>query len=117
MAVHRKDKATQNRRLLRVRSRIKRNISVPRVSIFRSLNNIYAQVIDDSVHKTVASCSSLEVEVKGDKKAIAHAVGLELAKRAKAQGIQKAVFDRGHFLYHGRVQALAEGLREGKLQI
>ena len=117
MAVNRKDKATQKRRELRVRSRIKRNISVPRVSVFRSLNNIYAQVIDDSVHKTVASCSSLDIEFKGDKKAIARAVGLELAKRAKAQGVDKAVFDRGSFLYHGRVQALAEGLREGKLQI
>ena len=65
MAVHRKDKATQQRRELRVRSRIKRNISVPRVSVFRSLNNIYAQVIDDSAHKTVASCSLLMLQSKG----------------------------------------------------
>lgn len=117
MAVNRKIKAGQTRRELRTRSKVKRNISVPRVSVFRSLSNIYAQLIDDSSQKTVASCSSLEIKTKGDKKAVAHAVGVELAKRAKAAGVEKAVFDRGRFLYHGRIQALAEGLREGKLQI
>lgn len=117
MAVNRRIKDGQKRRELRTRSRVKRNIAVPRVSIFRSLSHIYAQVIDDSQHKTVVSCSSLEIKAKGDKKAVAHAVGVELAKRALAQGVEKAVFDRGRFLYHGRVQALAEGLREGKLQI
>ncbi len=117
MAVHKKDKATQKRRELRVRSRIKRNISIPRVSVFRSASNIYAQLIDDNSHQTLASCSSLEITIKGDKKTVAHAVGIELAKRAQEKGIEKAVFDRGRFLYHGRVEALAQGLREGKLQI
>jgi large subunit ribosomal protein L18 len=117
MAVNRRVKDGQKRREMRTRSRIKRNLSVPRVSVFRSLSNIYAQVIDDSLQKTVASCSSLEIKAKGDKKAVAHAVGIELAKRALAQGVEKAVFDRGRFLYHGRVAALADGLREGKLQI
>lgn len=117
MAVHKKDKATQKRRQLRVRSRVKRNISHPRVSIFRSAKNIYAQLIDDNARQTVASCSSLEIDAKGDKKSIAHAVGLELAKRALEKGVEKAVFDRGRFLYHGRVEALAQGLRDGKLHI
>lgn len=108
--------ARKKRRALRVRSKI--TGSLPRVSVFRSLNHIYAQVVDDSSHSTLASCSSLELDgLKGDKKAIAHAVGLELAKRALTKNVDKAVFDRGQFLYHGRVKSLAEGLREGGLQI
>ncbi|EKE05167.1 MAG: 50S ribosomal protein L18P [uncultured bacterium] len=91
---------------------------MPRVSVFRSLKYIYAQVIDDINSTTLVSCSSLELKnLKGDKKAIANAVGKELAKRAQEKGITTAVFDRGSFLYHGRVKALAEGLREGGLNI
>ncbi len=89
-----------------------------RVSVFRSLRHIYAQVIDDSIGKTLVSCSSLDLEnLSGDKKAIAQAIGFELAKRAQNKGITTAVFDRGSFLYHGRVKALAEGLRDGGLKI
>jgi large subunit ribosomal protein L18 len=89
----------------------------PRISVFRSLKHIYAQLIDDSQHKTLASCSSFDVETKGDKKAVARSVGVELAARAKSKGVEQAVLDRGGFLYHGRVKALAEGLREGGLKI
>jgi large subunit ribosomal protein L18 len=78
---------------------------------------MYAQIIDDVQQVTLVSCSTLDVEVKGDKKAQAQAVGIELAKRAKSKGIAHAKFDRGHFLYHGRVKALAEGLREGGMEI
>ena len=96
-----------------MRQRIKRDTVLPRVSVFRSLKQIYAQVIDDATSNTVVSCSSLEVKVKkGDKKAVAHAVGVELAKRMKEKGIQVAVFDRGSYLYHGRIKALVDGLRE-----
>ena len=90
---------------------------MPRVSVFRSLKQIYAQIIDDAQHATLVSCSSLQISTNGTKTEIATAVGLELAKLALQQGITKAAFDRGSFLYHGRVKALAEGLRAGGLQI
>jgi len=104
------------RRALRVRSKF--GDLLPRVSVFRSLNHIYAQIIDDRAQKTLTSCSSLELEkASGDKKAVAFAVGKELAQRAVAQGIEKVAFDRGRFLYHGRVKSLADGLRDGGLKI
>jgi len=106
------------RRTLRVRNKIKAHGSHPRVAVYRSLNQIYAQLIDDVKHTTIASASSLELKtVKGDKKAVAKEVGLALARRAKDKGVEQAAFDRGPFLYHGRVKALAEGLREGGLKI
>lgn len=119
MSVEKKIKLRAKRRELRVRSGLKRFSELPRVSVFRSLKYIYAQIIDDAGHKTVVSCSSLELKntVSGDKKTIAQSVGKELAKRALSQGINAAVFDRGSFLYHGRVKALADGLREGGLKI
>jgi large subunit ribosomal protein L18 len=111
----RKNKIRKQRRELRTRSRIKYS-GVPRVSVFRSLNHIYAQVIDDAKQATIASCSTLELKkVKGDKKAQARAVGVALAKKAHELGVKEVVFDRGYFLYHGRLKALAEGLREGGL--
>lgn len=89
-----------------------------RVSIFRSLNHIYAQLIDDSVGKTLASASSVLLkDQKGDKKEIAKLVGLDLAKKVQDAGITKVCFDRGRFLYHGRVESLANGLREGGLKV
>jgi large subunit ribosomal protein L18 len=106
----------RNRRASRVRLALKSG-SLPRVSVFRSLNNISVQLIDDAKHSTIASCSTLELKPKGDKKAQAHAVGLEFAKRAKEKGIDAAKFDRGPYLYHGRLKAFAEGLREGGLNI
>lgn len=117
MAIHKKDRITAARRVMRVRAKVKRYGMPPRVSVFRSLKHMYAQIIDDMNHNTVASCSSLELDnVKGDKSAIAHAIGLELAKRAKTKGIETVVFDRGRFKFHGRVKALADGLREGTLK-
>lgn len=116
MSILRKIKDRTKRRELRVRSKFQS--SLPRVSVFRSLKQIYAQVIDDATGTTLVSCSSMEMKnLKGDKKAVANAVGKELAKRAQDNGIKEAVFDRGSFLYHGRVKALAEGLREGGLTI
>lgn len=104
------------RRAFRIRNKIDKTML--RVSVYRSLNHIYAQIIDDSAHATITSCSSLEMkDLQGDKKAVAHAVGLELAKRALEKKVSVAVFDRGAFLYHGRIKSLAEGIRQGGLQI
>jgi large subunit ribosomal protein L18 len=88
----------------------------PRVSVFRSLNHISAQIIDDAKHCTVVSFSSQNLTAAvGDKKAIAKQVGLELGKRATEKAIKDVFFDRGGYKYHGRVQALADGLRESGL--
>lgn len=116
MSLIRKKQQKKQRRAQRVRSGLKTS-ALPRVSVFRSLNHVYAQVIDDAAQATLASCSSRELSVAGDKKAKAQAVGLELAKRAKEKGVEAVKFDRGQFLYHGRVKALAEGLREGGLNV
>ena len=79
---------------------------------------MYAQIIDDAQGKTLASASSVELEkVAGSKKDLAHQVGIALAKKAQEQGIVQVVFDRGQFLYHGRVKSLAEGLRVGGLKV
>jgi large subunit ribosomal protein L18 len=113
----RKLQVRKEKRKLRVRSRLKGS-TLPRVSVFKSLNHIYAQLIDDAKQSTIASCSTVEItKLKGDKKAQAHAVGIELAKRAQGLGVKEVVFDRGHFLYHGRLKSLAEGLREGGLKV
>lgn len=89
-----------------------------RISVFRSLNHIYAQIIDDVTHKTIVSSSSLKMKTdKMDKKAIAKSVGIDLAKKALEAKIDDVCFDRGSYLYHGRVKSLAEGLREGGLKI
>lgn len=117
MSLIKKIQVRKEKRKLRVRSRLQTSDKA-RVSVFKSLNHIYAQLINDSQHATLASCSTLELEkLKGDKKAKAHAVGLELAKKAKKLGIEEVVFDRGHFLYHGRVKSLADGLRDGGLKV
>src|SRR5579863_6366811 len=101
MATNKKDRIKAERRVLRVRAKVKRYGMPPRVSVFRSLNHIYAQIIDDMAHNTIAACSSLEMQnIKGDKKAVAHAIGLELAKRAKEKGVDVVVFDRGRFKFH-----------------
>jgi len=94
----------------------------PRLSVFRSSKHIYAQVIDDAKGQTVAAASSLEKELRsalktGADKAAATAVGKLLAERAKKAGIDKVVFDRGGYRYHGRIKALADGAREGGLNL
>lgn len=117
MAVTRKDRIRARRRALRVRGTLRRG-SLPRVTVFRSLKQIYGQLIDDRTGNTIAAASSFQsTGVNGDKKVMARAVGKELAKRAKEKGIDRVIFDRGRYRYHGRVQALAEGLREGGITI
>ena len=102
----------------RVRKKISGTPEMPRLSVYRSLNNIYVQVIDDVAGKTLVSASSLEkgFEGSGSNCEAAKKVGEAIAERAKAKGIEAVVFDRGGYLYHGRVKALAEGAREGGLQ-
>lgn len=115
MSLERKNNVRKKRRAQRVRWRFKKQSTLPRVSVFRSAKHIYAQLIVEG--KTQVSYSTQELkDLKCDKKARAHQVGLELAKRAIDKGVEKIAFDRGCFLYHGRVKQLAEGLREGGLK-
>jgi len=110
------------RRRRRTRAALrKRNHGRPRLSVFRSSKHIYAQVIDDESGRTVAAASTLEKDLRGQIKtgadqAAAEQVGKLLGERAKAAGVQAVVFDRGGYLYHGRVKALAEAAREGGLK-
>src|SRR3989344_7392428 len=110
------------KRKRRVRSNISGTKKIPRISVFVSNMYIYAQVVDDVDKKTLSEFSSLKMAKnknykKGKKVDEAKAVGLELAKKMKVIKIKKAVFDRGRYSYKGRVKALAEGLREGGIQI
>ena len=110
-------KAMRLHRHVRVRGKISGTPECPRLNVFRSNANIYAQIIDDVNGVTLASASTLEKEFEGatGNAEAAKKVGLVLAERAKAKGIEDVVFDRGGYLYHGRVAALAEGAREGGL--
>ena len=101
----------------RVRNKISGTADRPRLSVFRSEKNIYAQLIDDKAGITLAAASSLEkgFEGKGSNKDAAHAVGKMIAERAKDKGITVVVFDRSGYIYHGRVKEVAEGAREGGL--
>ena len=109
------------RRRRRVRYRVRQAAKGRlRLSVFRSSRHIYAQVIDDAAGRTVAAASTLDPEVKkalktGADTAAAAAVGKALAARAKAAGVERVVFDRGAYMYHGRVKALADAAREGGL--
>jgi large subunit ribosomal protein L18 len=111
-------KAQRMRRHKRVRAKISGTPQRPRLNVFRSLNHIYAQVIDDVSGVTLVSASTVEkgFEDYGGNKEAARKVGQTVAERAKAKGIEEVVFDRGGYVYTGRVQALAEGAREGGLQ-
>jgi len=106
----------------RVRERIRRKVSGtterPRLAVFKSLKHIYAQVIDDATGKTIVSASSGEKESssKGANAAAAKAVGALIAKKAKDKGITRVVFDRGGYLYHGNIKALADAARENGLE-
>lgn len=118
--IHKQQRAAQRKR--RVRSTIQGTAQRPRVSVYRSLRTIYVQVIDDSRGHTIVAASTKEVAAKGKDKqggkvAAAKAVGLLIAERAKEHKITQVVFDRGRNLYHGRIQAVAEGLREGGLEV
>lgn len=115
-----KKSAQLARRHRRVRARVTGTPARPRLNVFRSLTNIYAQVIDDESGHTLASASTIDKGVVGqldgkNKVEAAKIVGQVLAERAKAAGISAVVFDRGGYRYHGRVAALAEGAREGGL--
>jgi len=90
----------------------------PRVVVFRSLTHIYAQLVDDVAGKTIVSSSTLVLKNnEGDKTAKARLVGVDLANKAIAAGVTEACFDRGRYLYHGRVESLVDGLREAGLKI
>ncbi len=102
------------RRAKRTRSKITGTSEIPRLSVFRSLKHIYAQLIDDVAGETLASAS--DKDLKGGKSEKAAEVGKKLAALAKEKNIEKAVFDKGGYRYHGRVKALAEGAREGGLK-
>ena len=111
-------KASRTKRRLRVRAKISGTAQRPRLAVFRSASNIYAQVIDDVAGVTLAAASTLDKGWEGPKgnKEAAKKVGLAVAKAAMAKGITEVVFDRGGFVYHGRVKELAEGAREGGLK-
>ena len=111
-------KAQRLHRHKRVRGKVSGTPERPRLNVFRSETNIYAQIIDDTKGVTLVSASSLEkgFEGYGSNCEAAKKVGEAIAERAKAKGIEAVVFDRGGYLYHGRVKALAEGAREGGLQ-
>lgn len=116
------NRKTTERRKQRVRNSLKKVANGrPRLSVFRSSKHIYAQIIDDGLGKTVAAASSIEKDVKASLKtgadvAAATAVGKLVAERANAAGLKDVVFDRGSYLYHGRVKALAEAAREAGLK-
>jgi large subunit ribosomal protein L18 len=113
-----KVRAARERRHRRVRKRVRGDAARPRLAVYRSNRHMYAQLIDDLGGRTLVSASSLDTDVAGNgKTATAKAVGALVARRAKEAGIEGAVFDRGGRLYHGRVRAVAEGAREGGLQI
>ena len=104
------------RRHARVRRKVAGTPDRPRLAVFRSNRHIYAQLVDDQAARTLAAASDADL-TDGDKSSRAKQVGRSLAERARAAGIERAVFDRGGRLYHGRVRALAEGAREGGLEI
>ena len=112
--------AARGRRHLRVRKKITGTAARPRLVVTRSSRHVFVQVVDDTVGKTVASASTMEADLRtfeGDKSAKARKVGELVAERAKAQGIEAVVFDRGGNRYAGRVAAIADGAREGGLSL
>ena len=117
--INRPDTRTQRmKRHKRIRGKISGTAERPRLSVFRSEKHIYAQLIDDVAGRTLVSASSVEkgFEGLGSTKEAARKVGKTVAERAKKAGIEEVVFDRGGYIYHGRVQELAEGAREGGLK-
>ncbi len=101
----------------RIRERIEGTAERPRLNVYRSLNHIYAQVIDDTHGRTLVSASTIADKVKtGGNVAAAREIGRLVAERAKEKGIKQVVYDRGGYLYHGRIKALADAAREGGLE-
>ena len=119
MAVASSRSASRKKRHERLRLRVEGTVARPRLAVFRSINQIYAQVIDDTAGHTLAYASSLEPELRsatGTKIDDARAVGTLLAQRARAAGVGQVVFDRAGFRYHGRVRSLADAAREAGLE-
>jgi len=119
---YRKALSQRKRRHVRVRSKVSGTQARPRLNVFRSSAHMYCQVIDDLAGHTLVAASDIEDEVKkvagegATKTARANAVGKVIAQRSKDAGISSVVFDRGGFLYHGRIKAVADGAREGGLE-
>ena len=114
-----KERVTARTRIReRIRSKVTGTAARPRLAVFRSLKHIYAQVIDDASGKTIVSASSRDKDsgTKGANQAAAKAVGALIAKKAKDKGIKQVVFDRGGYLYHGNIKALADAARENGLE-
>jgi large subunit ribosomal protein L18 len=117
-----KERTLSRRRIRsRIRRRLKGSVERPRLAVFKSGRHIYAQVIDDATGATIAHASSLDAALKGDKKPAANRetatrVGTLVAERAKSKGVARVVFDRGGYIYHGKVKALAEAARQGGLE-
>ena len=112
---------TRDRRKAHIRKKVNGTTERPRLSIFRSSKHMYAQVVDDSTHQTLVAVSTLDEkilpELKGLKKTErAKKIGAAIAERCKAKGVEKVVFDRNGFIYHGRVMALADAAREAGLK-
>ncbi|SMC75703.1 50S ribosomal protein L18 [Papillibacter cinnamivorans] len=108
--------AQRLKRHKRVRATVSGTSERPRLNVFRSLSHVYAQIIDDVSGQTLVSASTLEKGFEGNGNCEgAHKVGIALAQRAKEKGIEQVVFDRGGYLYHGRIKSLADGAREGGL--
>ena len=119
VSTHMKKKNLRQRRKHSIRKKVDGSVERPRLSVYRSLNHIYAQVIDDATGKTLASASTLSPELKdgkGKKRELAKEVGKLVAKKCQAAQIAAVVFDRNGFNYHGRIAAVAEGAREGGLK-
>lgn len=115
MALSKQDRRLRIRR--RIRKTITGNASVPRLSVYRSNKDIYVQLIDDEAGKTLLSESSMKLESKGKTKVeVSFEVGKAIAEKAKEAGIETIIFDRGGYLYHGRVKSLADGARDGGLK-
>ncbi len=121
MANNKSRSAARLRRHARIRKHVSGSMERPRLNVFRSLKDIYAQVIDDQAGITLVSASSIDKELRAQMAALtkseqAHLVGKAVAERAKEKGIETVVFDRGGYRYIGRVKALADGAREGGLK-
>lgn len=111
-----KKQKQRTKRKMHVRKNVFGTANAPRLSVYRSSKHIYAQLIDDETSLTLANASDVKMDLKVNKEARAIEVGKDLAKKAKAKKIEKAVFDRSGYRYHGRVKALADGAREGGLK-
>jgi large subunit ribosomal protein L18 len=117
MIIHTKRNEIRKRIHDRIRRKLSGTAERPRLNVYRSLNHIYAQVIDDQKGETLVSVSTLALKAKtGGNVAAAREMGKSIAEKAKEKGIEKVVFDRGGFLYHGRIKALADAAREAGLK-